>query len=556
MAGHVQAGADDDGRAVSLLEADQLLALAVLQVLGHGGRERHLDACPVALCRPGVDLAKNGESSRLHGLDHAVPLALAAGRVGRGHGGPPQALPRHLEEPQLADARHVVAGLVLFHRLAQAFLHRADVAGGPHVDEVDHHQSADIPEPELPGPLDSRLEIGAVRGLLDARFPGLPGVHIDGGERFGLVDDNGPTRGQANSTLVDVLDLIFEVVPREQRPLTVVELDELLLAGHHALEVARRALEDLLAVDQHLADVRGEQIPDGPQHQVPFAEDQRRGLGLLGGPLDLAPEAHQIAQVAGERGLRLVNAGGADDEAEPLLQVELLENLLQPLPPRLGLDLPGDTPGGTAGQEDQVAPRQREEGRQGRWLATKLFLDHLDHHFLAGLQVVADPRPSGRGTGVLARPVAWLALAGREHPEIHLVEGKKPRTAATELHEGSLQRGVDVLDDALVDVAFQRIANTGLDLDPLETSITHDGDATLFFLSHVDEHEFGHGATITQRSGGRGNRFRPDRAQRSEPSVMMIRLINTASCGTSSLTRTRPMAAATSMPLSTSPKTV
>ncbi len=68
-----------------------------------------------------------------------------------------------------------------------------------HVDEIDDDQPANVAESDLPRNFFSSLEIrleGRFGNILP--FGGLARVDIDGNQCFGVIDDDGTTRLEAN----------------------------------------------------------------------------------------------------------------------------------------------------------------------------------------------------------------------------------------------------------------------------------------------------------------------------------------------------------------------
>ena len=108
-----------------------------------------------------------------------------------------QALARHFEEAEVADAADLNAGAVEAKRFLQPALDGAVVALLLHVDEVDDDEAGEVAQLQLAGDLVGSLEVRVVRGLLDGELTRrLAGVHVDGDERFRLVDDEIAARFQ------------------------------------------------------------------------------------------------------------------------------------------------------------------------------------------------------------------------------------------------------------------------------------------------------------------------------------------------------------------------
>ena len=113
---------------------------------------------------------------------------------------------------------------------------------------------------------------------------GLAGVHIDGHQRFGLVDGQGAAGSQGHLAAVDPVDLLLGLEPGEQRLLADVVLEHVLELRHGALEEALGGVVGLQVVDVHFLDVGGEGVPQGPGHHVILLPDQAgAGAGACSG---------------------------------------------------------------------------------------------------------------------------------------------------------------------------------------------------------------------------------------------------------------------------------
>ncbi len=78
---------------------------------------------------------------------------------------------------------------------AQLVQHLVPVAPELHVDEVDHDDPAQVPQPQLARDLPGGLQVGPEDRLFGVRLPGVTaGVDVDRDERFGRLDDQIATR--------------------------------------------------------------------------------------------------------------------------------------------------------------------------------------------------------------------------------------------------------------------------------------------------------------------------------------------------------------------------
>ena len=89
----------------------------------------------------------------------------------------------------MADVTDLDARPVVLEAFLDAPLDHRVVALGLHVNEVDDDQPGQIAQPQLARSLIGSLQVGAQRGLFNVPFAGgTAGIHVDGDQRFGLVD--------------------------------------------------------------------------------------------------------------------------------------------------------------------------------------------------------------------------------------------------------------------------------------------------------------------------------------------------------------------------------
>jgi hypothetical protein len=93
-----------------------------------------------------------------------------------------------------------VSRVVAGQRLVEFVEHGLLVLLVLHVDEVDNDDAAEVPQPELAGDGDCRFQIGLENGVVEiAHADETAGVHVDGGHRLGLVDDQVAARFQVDA---------------------------------------------------------------------------------------------------------------------------------------------------------------------------------------------------------------------------------------------------------------------------------------------------------------------------------------------------------------------
>ena len=302
------------------------------------------------------------------------------------------ALARHLHQAEMRDAADLDAGAIVAQRVLQPPFDGAVVPLLVHVDVVDHDQAGEIAQPELARDFFRRLDIGLERGVLDVVLAGrAAGVDVDRDQRLGLVDHDVAAGAQLHGRREHRVELALDAVAGEDRLGVDVELHVLRMARHeHAHEVLG-FLVAAFAGDDDLVDVLGVEIADRALGERAFLVHQRRRGGFQGQVADLLPDAQQIFEVALDLGLGARGAGGAQDDAHALRNLELLGDLAKLLAILGAGDLAADAAAARGvGHQHAIAAGERKIGRQRRALGAALLLDHLHQHDLPALDDLLD----------------------------------------------------------------------------------------------------------------------------------------------------------------------
>ncbi len=188
-------------------------------------------------------------------------------------------------------------------------------------------------------------------------------------------------------------------------------------------------------------------------------------------------------QVALEGGLAGARADGAHDDAKAGAGVQPFQHFAQAAALLVVLDLARDADLLAPRGEHQETARHGQVGGQERALAAGGFLDHLHQHFLPGLQHLLHERV----LLALGRVVRGVVVFG-----VHLVDLEEAVFFGPVVDEGGLKVGVDVVDDAAVDVALGLGLVDHLHVVFLDQVILGaflgKGDFHLLAGQHADEH--------------------------------------------------------------------
>src|SRR5581483_1816846 len=354
---------------------------------------------------------------------------------------------------------------------------------------------------DLAHDLPDRLEVDLEDRLLEVALADvLAGVHVDGDQRLGLVDDEVPAGPQPHPAPERLLDLLLDPARLEDRLAAGMVVDAVGERGHERLGVLEGPAVLLLGVDRDLLDVAGEQVPHDPEHEVALlVEGRPRGsVGEAG--LDLLPEPAEEIDVGPELALPLPFADGPDDESPTARRAERLHQPAKAVALAGVADAPRDPDVVDLRHVDQVPTRQADEGRDPSPLGAERLLRDLDQDLLSLAEHVLDGgdlaplalgrrlRPLGAVAGGLLGvelDVGLLLLLG-EHQALVLaqVRDEVPRVeegvlVQADVHEGSLHTGEDVRHDALVDVHDDGAVPAPFDEEFGEDAAVQDGDAGL-----------------------------------------------------------------------------
>ena len=464
----------------ALLELDlgDLGALFVEQETGHFNRHLHQHGGRAVFQRLFLNDAQDLQRRGLGVADVARATAARAGDgralVQRGL----EALTAHLQQAKLADRAELHAGAVLAQRIAQAVFHVAAVLRLVHVDEVDHDQATQVAQAGLAGHFVGGFQVGAGGGVFNVTaLDGAGRVHVNSHQRFGLVDHDGTTAGQLHGAAVGGFDLVLDLETREQRCVVAVALHAVAVFGHHVAHELVRLLEDVVGVDQDLADVAVEVVADRADHEARFLVNQVGALATLGRAVDGVPQLEQVVQVPLQLGRVAANAGGARDDAHAIGVFELVQGLLELLAV-FAFNAPAHaTAARVVGHQHHVTARQTHEGGERCALVAALFFFNLDQQLLALADHVVDAGLVDRHTGgeILAR---------------NFLERQEAVAVLAVVHETSFQRRLDAGDHGLVDVALALFAPLDFDFVVEQFLPVHNGQPALFGLRGIDQHAF------------------------------------------------------------------
>jgi hypothetical protein len=308
-----------------------------------------------------------------------------------------------------------------------------------------------------------------------------------------VIDDDGAAGGQGDPARIGALDLVLDLEAREQRHVVAVQLHLADVARHHGGHERLRLLEDLVGVDQDLADVGLEVVADGADHQARLEVDEERLLRLIRpGALDRGPQLHQVVEVPGELLAGAADRGGARDDAHAFGQLQLVERVAQ-LVAVLALDAARDAAAPrVVRHQDQIASSKADERGEGGALGAAFLFLHLHHQLLPLREQLADVHAPALGR------LAEVVLGD-------FLERQEPVARGAVVDEAGFERRLYAGDLAFIDVGLFLFAGGELDTEIEELLSINQSDPQLFLLSCIDEHSF-HVPLLESRGPASGRR--------------------------------------------------
>ncbi len=213
---------------------------------------------------------------------------------------------------------------ILTYRFTQTVFHGALMAHRRHIDEVDNNQTTEVAQTQLTGNLVGGFQVGVEGGLFDiATACRAGGVDIDGGQRFGAVDNDRTAGRQTHFALERRFNLRFDLVMAEQRNFTGVQFD--FAAEVRTTErgdVLTRQLQHFRVIDKDFTDILTQVVAEGAHNHVTFLMNQERCRAAVCGFFDGFPVLQTEAEVPLQRFGRFADASGTHDQAHAVRQLQ------------------------------------------------------------------------------------------------------------------------------------------------------------------------------------------------------------------------------------------
>ena len=418
-------------------------------------------------CHPAIDHAER----RFESGNTATALADRAGLCLAGI--VTNALAGNFHEAELANGRRSHRSLVAAGGLAEFLINRFTVGIGFHINEVHDDKTVDVPETELLRDFAAGIDVRFENNLALVLAVHLrSGVHVNGKERFGLLDDEVTPAGKRHLALQGTRIVVLYLEVFEQALAAAPEFHLVQHVRSDFAQVITQREVFVAVVHVHVVSVLVEVFTDATACGIGFLVDAGARSGTRKGFLGTAPLAFEDAHLLLQFLFGSVHAFGAYDVAH----IASLETVDHPLDfaatSHIALML-GHADEVRVRHADQEVPGDKQAHREAGALVAFGFLVDLNHDFVA----FADSLLYGDfRTG-------FIIIVGRTRkgniPVDDFFLEEDTVGAETHVYICEFRCRNNLLNNALINIAENRIRRGAIDYEFREFTIFHNGIASL-----------------------------------------------------------------------------
>ena len=396
------------------------------------------------------------------------------------------ALARHFQDAELADGVDGGLGAIAREILDHALFDVLAMLGKAHIDEIADDDSTEIAQTQLPRNLIDGFLIGLIGvGFAVARAARTTTVHIDGDQRFGLIDHQRTARRQRNFATVNEIDLSLDIKRVEDGHASVVVVHLRRSARGDDFEERLGAIERAFAVHHDAIDRCVNRIANGAQENVTLGVQPAWRAHSIAAFVHDFPQTLQILCVAREFGARGIKSRSAQDEPKSLGQIEGIEDLAHLAPTLFIIDFAAHANIVHVGHHHKQSPRNRQIAGDGRTLRAQSFLEDLHGDFLSATEGLLHHRAIAP-RNLASDLFGFVRLAG-EIFRMQIRDVQEAVGAFAEVDERRLNGGLNIDHPRLVDRTDIGGGGASLAVELRELAAFENGDANLVARSVVDD---------------------------------------------------------------------
>ncbi len=283
---------------------------------------------------------------------------------------------------------------ILTHGFTQTVFNRTLMANWRHIDKIDNDQATQVTQAQLAGNFVSGFKVGVKRRFFNvAAARGACRVDVNGGQRFGGVDNNRAAGRKTHFALEGRFNLRLDLIVAEQRNFTGVQFDfaaEIRTAQRGNMLTSQ--LQHFRVVDQNFADVLAQIITESTNDNVTFLMDKERCRTAFRRLFNRFPVLHTEAEIPLKCLSRFTHTRGADDQAHTVWQFQCGKRLFQ-----FGTVIAFDSARNAAStgvvwHQNQVTSCQTDKGSQSSAFIAAFFFIDLYNDFLTFTQDILNVR--------------------------------------------------------------------------------------------------------------------------------------------------------------------
>ena len=391
----------------------------------------------------------------------------------------------HFQKPQLSQAEDIGFHAVFFQLFFQRGNDLFPIFFLFHIDKVDDDNAADIAQPHLTDDFFHRFDIGVNDGIFQVRRAHVfAGIHIDGRQRFGIVDHDVAAVFQPRFPFPGLFDFFKKVVFFKDRH-HVGDGHTIFIIAVKELQPFDDRVVGFLTVDDDPRHIFGDLISEDAGEQIQIFIDQAAAFGVSALVDDLAPDTAQPFQIGQQFFFAGALSHGAHNNAHAF-GADLFRHFRKTLAFFFIFDPTGNADIRYGGHQHKVTPGQRQMGRHPSAFGRGRFLHDLNQNFLSFFQQIVD-------THIID------GLIFRRNFGQYFADIEKAVFVQPDIHKGRLHSGENIFHDPLIDIAGEPFFIGAVNIEFYQAAVFHHGDHG-FIAFRPDNNFFFHS---TLRSGSK-----------------------------------------------------
>ena len=226
-----------------------------------------------------------------------------------------------------------------------------------HIDKIVHDDSTEIPQPKLPSNFFccGHIEVECILFCILVAASEVTAIDVDGNQCFRLIDNDRAATLERYDTLVNAIDLLFQLISVEQRLSSVVHFNSVSNSRHHELYKLFCSFVGFGMIDDDRIDIFGKRIANRSNEDIALFVHIARSRCRLDAFDYHLPQSKQIGHIARKLIACSLGASRTNDEPDTLWQTQVEHHRAKLATQVIVFDFATDTYATQCRHQDQVA---------------------------------------------------------------------------------------------------------------------------------------------------------------------------------------------------------